>query len=364
MSLALQQQGSSLSGSNARGNRESTVYYDRRAEMGIFTETRTAYLPVTFFLSVNNVRRTDPIKLRIRLDWPKNILLGNTLAKQEILYNGGNYTRARGLSNDSCIRNERVNADHTGGTSAIDNGMNKDQLTPFPCTIVGNGAANTTNTSGNRHSSYGTISDSACIPAYRKWYATMYDYAHCMETDYKVTYFSSTEDEFQNMLVYEGMDCVSDNQQSRIPDTSPLQKVMHWPHLKEHRIEGRTNERQQKTYTISGTWKDNMQYPMKMIPNEEDVKTWTLTSANDLNDRLLNYREELILLHYSNYDSTTMPAYYNVRVDLRYKVQFRDLSNKLRYLGSETGQIYYSDDCIQVPNAPEIVHANTITTPL
>ena len=350
---------------NTRGNRETLVKYNMRAEMGIFTETRTAYLPVTFFLSINNVRRTAPIPLRIRLDWPVNILVGNTLAKQEIVYNGGSYARTRGLSNDMCQSNERANADNLGSLNSIDPGLNKDQLTPFPCTIVGDTAANSTTTLGNRYSSSGTISDTTCIPAYRKWYGKIYEFAHCMETDYKITYFSADQNEsFQNMMVFEGMNCISQNNTERIPEDKDLQKCMHWPHLKTHRLGGRTNEKTRRDYVISGTWKDDMQFPMKLVPNEEDVKTWTKNAATDMQDRALTYREELLLLHYSDYDSTHTPAYWNLRVDLRYKVQFRDLSNVVRFLGSGTPATYTTDDCEQYPRVPEIVKATIVTSEL
>lgn len=360
MSLAI----SDGSGSNQRGNRETTVKYNMRAEMGIFTETRTAYLPITFFFSVNNVRRTAPIPLRIRLDWPYNILKGNTLTRQEIIWNGGSYTRARGLSNDAVQSNERANGDNTGTLNSVDPGINKDQLTPFPCTIVGDTAKNDSTTTGNRYSSSGTISDSACIPAYRKWYANLYDFAHCMETDYRITYFSGDQNEsFENMIVYEGMNCTSDNNTARIPEDADLQKVMHWPYLKEHRINGRTSEKPRREYVISGTWTDNAQFPMKMVPNEEDQKTWTSMSSTDFTDRALNYREELLLLHYSDYDSTHTPAYYNIRVDLRYKVQFRDLSQYARFLGTGT-KTCSTTDCVQVPNFVEIIKATTVTSEL
>ena len=362
--MALSVSGGDSTSNNQRGSRETTVKYNMRAEMGIFTETRTAYLPITFFLSINNVRRNAPIPLRIRVDWPYNILKGNTLTRQEIIYNGGSYTRARGLSNDMVQSNERTQADQTGSVNSIDPGINKDQLTPFPCTIVGDIAKDSTTTAGNRYSSSGTISDFTCIPAYRKWYAPMYDWAHCMETDYRITYFSSDQNEsFQNMMVFEGMNCVSDNNTARIPEDQDLQKVMHWPHLKTHRIAQRTSEKPQREYVISGTWKDSDQYAMKMVPNEEDQKTWTAMGSADFTDRLLNYREEICLLHYSDYDSTHTPAYFNVRVDLRYKVQFRDLANSYRFLGT-SNRTLESNYCVQVPNSPEIIKGTNVTAEL
>jgi hypothetical protein len=365
MSSALALRSSDSNGNGTRGNRETTVKYNMRAEMGIFTETRTAYLPVTFFLSVNNTRRTSSIPLRIRLDHPVNILLGNTLTRQDIIWNGGSFTRSRGLSNDAVQPNERATGDNTGAINSIDPGINKDQLTPFPCTIVGAVGGNSTLTTGNRYSSSGAINDGTCIPAYRRWYAKMYDWAHCMETDYKITYFSGDQNEsFQNMTVFEGMNCTSDNNTARIPEDKELQKVMHWPHLKTHRISGRTSEKPKRDYVISGTWTDNSTYPMKMVPNEEDQKTWTACSGTDMSDRLLNYREELLLLHYTDYDSTHTPAYFNVRVDLRYKVQFRDLSNVIRFLGSGTPATYSSDDCEQYPRTAEIIKATTVISEL
>lgn len=343
------------------GNRETLVRYNARAEMGIFTETRTAYLPLTVYFSINRTKIGQSIPLHFRVDWPVNIFSRNTLVAQQlkILYNESN-VRAQGLSNDMAKQGLRgatvtgttaaANNFHTLGVGARDPAYNQAQLIPFPTTVVGNVVAvqGTALVAGT--SSSGTISDGAAVPAYRRWYAKMYQYAHCMETDWRVTYFSGDmNEEFQNIRVYEGLDCQSDGNTDTIPIDRELGTVDHWPYLKKHDVICRTESKACQQYVISGTWNPNKQHPMKMVANEEDVKTWTKLNATDFADRTTNYREDVTLLHYSHPDSFNNAAFVNVRVDLRYKIQFKDLSNSLRWPSNVSTLQLTNLDCIQIP---------------
>jgi hypothetical protein len=345
------------------GNRETLVMYNTPTEMGIFTETRTAYLPITVYFSINRTEIAQPVPLHIRLDWPFNIFTQNTLAQQSLRSLWSDVQiRNQGLSNDMAKSGNRgttatglvsaANIVNIVGASAVDVAFNKSQLYPFPTTVVGSVAAvQGTSTVGGKSSS-GSILDASVVPAYRRWYAKMYQYAHCMETDYKITYFSGEQnEEFQNMRIYEGMDCVSAGNTDKIPVNCELGTVDHWPYLKKHDLTPRHESKARKDYVISGKWTPNMQFPMKMVANEEDIKTWTRLDATDFADRNPNsFREDLTLLHYSHPDSANIASFYNVRVDLRYKIQFKDLTNKLRWPKANDGDIALtSTDCHQIP---------------
>lgn len=352
------------------GNRETSVRYNSRAELGIFTETRTAYLPITFYLSVNRTAMNRSIPLHIRLDWPLDILSYNTLSPQGVLRDYmKSISRQRGLSNDFVGRNARgsdftaTNAQtaNIAATYTKDVSQNRIQLYPFPVTIRGNTPGQLSNNTApvipgdlplqDGFSSSGEISDDNVVPAYRRWYAKMYQYAHCMETDWKVTYIpGDTNEPFQQMSVFEGMDCVSTGNTDRIPTEEPYGRVAQWPYFKHHIVQTRSNENQNKSFTLSGKWVPNQSRPNKMIANEEDVKTWTKLGSVDFNDREAGYREDLTLMHYSNENSSNIAGYWNVRVDLQYKVQFKDLTNRLRWHGSGTGDVSLtSADCRQWP---------------
>lgn len=351
------------------GNRETPVNYNYRPEMGIFTETRTAYLPITFYLSINRTQITESIPLHFRVDWPFDILKRNTLAAQELDHIYTNHViRAQGLSND-LVKQRTRSGTSTGitasaanynllRTQASDVATNVGQIFPFPTTIVGNtaavqAAAGPPAVKGKTSS--GTISDSNCVPAYRKWYARMYDYAHCMETDWKVTYFSGDYNEpSQNVTVFEGLDCQSAGNTETIPTDQEFGAVQHWPYLKKHELKTKTVENKNFQYSITGKWTPNMQFPMKMVANEEDIKTWTKLDVNDFLDRNPNtYRNDVTLLHYSSPDSNAQAGFYNVRVDIRYKIQFKDLKTKLRWLNyADTPISLSSQHCIQFP-APD-----------
>jgi hypothetical protein len=353
------------SGTNTKGNgnRETLVRYNSRAEMGIFTETRTAYLPITAYFSINRTQLLTSIPLYFRVDWPFNIFTTNILAEQKLRTDYSQFhVRNVGLSNDMACNGIRrgggsgivvaANNTNTLPTATKDVATNSGQLFPFPTTIKGSTAAVQGTAIVQGASSYGTISDAAAIPAYRKWYAKMYQYAHCMETDWKVTYYSGdANEEFQNITVFESMDCVSEGNADRTPAGAEYGTIDHWPYLKKHNLKCRTEQNAIDRTTISGKWTPNDQRPNKMVANEEDIKTWTKLGESDFIDRNPNsYKEEVCLLHYSNPDSINQAGFFNVKIDLRYKIQFKDLATKLRWLSNaDTPISISSSDCIQVP---------------
>lgn len=371
---------------NRTGNRETLVKYNSRSEMGIFTETRTAYLPLTVYFSINRTDMVTPVPLHFRVDWPFEIFKRNTLTQQElrILYNEGTI-RAKGLSNDmakSGNRNSGVTGITTSaatfntiGVSGRDPAINQGQLFPFPTTVIGSTAAVQGTAIVQGKSSSGIIADLKARPAYRVWYAKMYQYAHCMETDWRVTYFSGdSNEEFQNIRVYEGLDCQSTGNIDTIPVDCELGTVDHWPYLKKHDLITRHESKPLQQYSISGKWNPNKQHPMKMVANEEDIKTWTKLGTTDFLDRSpAAYREDVTLLHYSHPDSNNIAGYYNVRVDLRYKIQFKDLANNLRWPRNtstvslnnlDTLQVPYPTQSIGIdPANPERVFADGVTNP-
>jgi hypothetical protein len=364
-----------------RGKRETSVRYNAKAEMGIFTETRTAYLPVTFYLSINRPRLEDPIPLYIRMDWPHNILSRNILVKQFLPYSDAKFhVRTPGISNDMAMSNYRrtetgatwqVNALFHEGASTNKQIWNIGQLNPFPSTIKGSVAAALPTADGAGtmgYSSSDTIVDAACVPAYRKWYAKQYQYAHVMETDYKITYTPCESSTWSNIHVFEGMDVTSSNNTDVIPTDREYEAVQHWPSLKTHKLYAKSQEVQDKPYVISGTWRDNDFQKNRMVANEEDITTWTKLGATDFTGRDNGYREDMVLLNYMNPEGVS--TCFNVRVDLKYKVQFKDLANTLRWLGSGSAISLSSADCIQVPTPtngasgptqnPERVYSNGV----
>lgn len=340
-----------------RGKKETLVRYNARAELGVFTETRTAYLPLTVYFSINRTRNYRPIPLRFRVDYPYDIFSRNTLVAQEISYTLAAQIRAHGLSNDmakSGVRGSSISFAGTGPLSSSDPANNIYQLVPFPCTVKGdtagvNGSA--TAPTANGKSSSGTISHSNCRPAWSKWYCKQYQYAHVMETDWKVTYWSGDADkQFQNIRVYQGHDVQSTGNTDTIPDTHPIGRMDHWPYLQKHNIAQRTTEDSKDKYVISGTWKDSDHHPMSMIPNDEEIKTWTKLGSDDFIARENAYREDVVLMHYTHPDSANQPGFVNCRIDLRYKVQFKDISQTIRWFGSGAGiSLNTKDDTLQTP---------------
>ncbi len=342
-----------------RGKKETLVRYNARAELGIFTETRTAYLPLTVYFSINRTRNHRPVPLRFRVDYPHDIFLRNTLVTQEISKDGVDIIRNHGLSNDMVKSGYRGSTSALAGSGSLqsnDPANNRWQLVPFPCTVKGDtpGVNGTTVAPAvNGKSSSGSISHDNCRPAWTKWYCKQYQYAHCMETDWKVTYWSGDGNKsFQNTRVYQGHDVQSTGNTDVIPDNQPIGRIDHWPYLQKHNIKQRTNEDPQDKYVISGTWKDSDHHPMSMIANDEEIKTWTKLDTDNFIARENGYREDVVLMHYSHPDSANTPGFINCRIDLRYKVQFKDLNNTMRWFGAGTGISFNSkDDTLQTPFA-------------
>ena len=342
-----------------RGKKETPVRYNARAELGVFTETRTAYLPLTVYFSINRTRNYRPVPLKFRVDYPHDIFKRNTLVAQEIDKGGANLLRAHGLSNDMAkagVRGSTAALAGMGSVESNDVAWNRWQLVPFPTTVKGdtagvNGTTNAPATNGK--SSSGAISHTNCRAAWSKWYCKQYQYAHCMETDWKVTYWSGDGDkEFQNVRIYEGHDVQSTGNTDTIPDAHPIGRMDHWPYLKKHNLSQRTNETPKDKYVISGTWKDSDHHPMSMIPNDEEIKTWSKVGDEDFVARENDYREDVVLLHFSNPDSANQPGFVNCRIDLRYEVQFKDLANSIRWFGSGIGKtLNTKDDTLQTPFA-------------
>lgn len=308
--------------------RETAVNYNVRPEMGIFTETRTAYLPLTMYFSFNRCNRISPVVLKLRLNHPYDILKDNTLVVQNCISNGS-LRRNKGLSNDMAQINFRdVNE---GYLTAKDESMNYVQLYPFPHTVIGATAADNTGTT--RHNSYGTIPHSNCRPGYLKWYTALYKMMHTMACDYRITFLNGADNNAcTNAVVYEIDESytAASGTTGLVPTNVAAGRIAHWPRLKKHKILSKhRHDSIGGPYTIQGTWTPKTN--TREVVNEESIKTWYPTAAADTAETSPLWVEQKTLLAYSDEFESHYSSFLNVRVDLRYKVQFKDLIPSVRY---------------------------------
>ena len=138
-------------GSEATGAEETPVEFRMKRELGIFTETRTAILPVTYYMSFNQLSLHTPQVLKIRLNVPYNILADNTFVVQT-----AGAARAAGLSFDGAP---------PAGTST-------NPLVSYDTLIAGSTAATNTTSGG------GTVSAKGVFPAWLAWYEKIYESYH------------------------------------------------------------------------------------------------------------------------------------------------------------------------------------------
>jgi hypothetical protein len=329
------QAGSTTSSSTGNGQETSVSPYDR-VERGIFTETRTVELPWTGFLSMNNVDKDTPVALKLRLNSPYNFLIDNTLVGQTIAT-----AATKGLSNTL----------HPLGT-----GVNSTTITvntAFPHTIVGPSAKTAT------VSSYGTLNGHASIPAWLKWYEKIYESYHVIKCDWTITATSTVNSYDRKPRLFVEYDAYTGSSTGNIiPTNKNLRHYMKWPRVSTHELgvpgQGK-NQDENAVRTFHGTWMPGT--IQKNTKNEEDIKTWYATGS----EPSPAWVEQVVLL--AMLDDTAVPTQQpsiNIRMDLKWTIQFKDLKSYYRYIDDDAAHagatdLIIPDDIRQIPYVVETV---------
>lgn len=316
-------------GGQNTGAEETPVMYNSREELGVFTETRTAILPVTFYFSMNVLNATTPTEVRIRLNVPYNILAGNTFVTQT-----ESATRTAGLSFDA----------------APNSNSNLSTLVPFPTALTGS-IGSTTTTSGA-----GTVNDADLYPAWIKWYEKAYESYHNMMTEYKITIRAGGSNSSTEAVVYEQMDAYTSSSTGNVIPTGATKYYWDtWKRIKHHKIAPKQLANgEDYTKVIQGVWKPGMIHHNTV--NSTDIKTWYPTGAEPGSPNPA-WVEQIVLAAFlaenAPISSTTL-SQLNVKVQLRYHVQFKDLKVNVRYPISTNTDINFivPDDILQKPNTP------------
>lgn len=309
----------------ATGAEETPVDFNMRRELGIFTETRTAILPLTYHFSVNQLKLHTATPFKIRLNVPYNVLTGNTFVEQT-----EGATRLNGLSFDG--------APPSGTTAST--------MVAYDTTLIGSTAATAT-TSGA-----GTVSAKGCIPAWLLWYEKIYESYHVIACDYRVTIRNaSTSVDDQVVIFWEFDSYTTSSTGNVIPLDGNKQDYRNWKDIKQTTIapfRGSNSERY--STQIQGRWKPGML--KHNTTNNTDIKVWYPTGAEPGSPNPI-WVEQLVVLPFMK-GSTSAASNLDITVEQRWTVQFKDLKLGFRYpKPADTDvNLVVPDDIMQTPNVP------------
>ena len=311
------------------GTGETPVDLNTRVERGIFTETRTAALPLTFFFSMNRLDRTSPVVFKLRLNCPFDILIDNTFVKQT-----DNSARVKGISTDIALRS--------------DNSPNPIQYPP--ATFVCSTPKTATETS------FGTVSDANCKPAWRDYYTRVWESYHTIETYYRISCQATPTDQNYETNIFIEEDSYTGSSVSQvIPTNQTYQHYLHWPRVGPNQLSARNQNGplNQGRKVFEGTWKPGQ--VQRNTRNDEDIKAWYPTTGAPGAPNPTWVEQKVLLAFADAQAQLSNQQHINVRVDVVYKVQFKDLKREYRYPQAGDGNInalQVPGDILQTPRLP------------
>lgn len=167
---------------------------------------------------------------------------------------------------------------------------------------------------------------SAESPQWRDWWDQMYAYYAVIGLEYEFTIVSPQRLVNNDVCIASYIDTFSTTNSTLVhPVSVSLHEMSYWPDVSFTKISGRTDGSTENTYrTIKGHYRPGQAH--KNVENDEDVKTWTKVGS------IPSLNENLTLCFgkgWNNDISTGTPL--NVRMTLRWIVQFKDLSNQVRW---------------------------------
>lgn len=389
---------------NGDSGHETKPNYKLPRELGMFTETRTAILPIELYFTFGNLRgdwkdTSNKFKnlLYLRMNSPYNVLKDTTLYRNNV-----NNNRVEGLGTN-------LQGCHYNNTPLIATRSYPYQLQP----------------------DYGLgttleCSSSTAYPAYLRYYQKIYEHYTVLETHYKITLtncakqathgtttsivneacqfpdgaptgtptptqqYKSLEliksvnqgfegNDYDAAVVY-GFDTYGEFGQNRIPNTEKelhLTNAQRWKgvHIKPLPA-GKLDREVSNEVVIEGVW-----YPNSLrndTYNEEEKKTWHATGSftETIGVTKPNYQgmegtlsggeptpahNELLMIACMMNRGVNSNGAVDVqcKVDLSYHVQFRDLKNLYRYSPNihnlnKENTLQFPHDTYQHPSGPSI----------
>jgi len=327
--VTMQAAGGVSTASSGVVNSETPVDMKVPRDWMIFTETRTALLPLTVYWSHVGIQNTtnagagyskDGITqycnmIRLRLNDPLNLLTSMEFRNSAV------GTSDRGTHIKPVDPNNAVNVSRTFPTQLI---------------LDGSPAAN-------------AYAVAKTKPAWWNWYAKQYQHYHVIKTKYKLT-FVNPKDDFSDgdttqtdiILYYEHDVRTAADDTNTMPRTDQqLRPFMlnSWKRVQQKKMTGKRPwgaDNKQSDQILEGEWeygkwKGN-------TTNQEEIKTWYPTSVQggavaEEGGVTISpaWGEELVIVPRISELATNNFACMNVKCEILYEIQFKDLTPSYRY---------------------------------
>ena len=161
-------------------------------------------------------------------------------------------------------------------------------------------------------------------PWWRDYWAKHYLVYAVVECEVTITIKHAVNQIFNENLVCFGTDVYGTTDNNKFPTNGTYALMRNWPGLTWKRIRTHSDGTNPNATQIHFTWKPgNLNKP---VTNDEDVKTWTTIAANP------TLTESLVLFFFKSFEnSLTDRELFKLDIDMRYKVQFKDLKNNIYY---------------------------------
>jgi hypothetical protein len=300
-------------------NSETPVDMKVPREFNIFTETRTVILPLTVYWShfgiINDNTNSNYTidggdqyahMIRLRLNDPLN-LLSSMQFRNSAVGTGERGTHIRPMDQGNALNLDRE----------------------FPTTLILDGPP-ASNAFGNAKTR----------PGMWAWYAKQYQHYHVIKTKYKLTFQVPTirtgTQEDHKPVLYIQHDVITENDATNVMPrsdtaTRPFQ-LQRWKRIQHKKLNGRrdSNGYENDIITVDGEWeygkwKGN-------TTNQEEIKTWYPTKILQGEQTISpTWREELVIVPRLDEFSTANAVGLNVKCEIYYEVQFKDLKPSWRY---------------------------------
>lgn len=366
--MAMRAAAASGDSGNPSKNRSVAVKYDSRQELGFFTETRTAMLPVSIYFSINKLDAQEPVRFTFVLNDTYNIFReqifipqnfpdaatnahvpsrwtttvpassGTNAHTQTSDYRPAQYVnpvvRSKGVSSDMAY--SLIQSQQNGVKMTKPVGVNYGRALQFPFTtksdIVGTALKTTSGNIG-----YGPGKAAGDYPmAWRDYYERCYRMRHVMKTEWRLTMENAQEGVYHRGVVLEAVDTITNAPLSSsyiTPISKPLAQMVRFKNIKETRLKALNAQGGSTVNVLSGVWTDNSSRRRDVV-DEENISDWYPTGAKN-GPSGKEWEERQTLLFYNDQFSGNQNGYFNCKLDLMYHVQYRDLKPFVRYASYE-----------------------------
>lgn len=301
-------------------NSETPVDMKVPREFMPFTETKTALLPLTIYWShygiLNDFGSNDYTiqggsqyvhMIRLRMNDPLNLLAGMQFRNSQIGGLTGRGTNIRPINAAGNIEGDRE----------------------FPNQMILNGSP-----------AVGAFANADTRPGMWLWYAKQYQHYHVIKTKYKLTFenpkIQTGNNNRENVTLFYQHDVLTAQDSTNLMPRSDAHTrywhLQHWKRVNQKYVNG---ERDSNGYTspyqiISGEWeygkwKGN-------TTNQEEIKTWYPTALEGGSTTISpSWQEDLVIVPRMEEFNTSALGALNVKCEILYEVQFKDLKPKWRY---------------------------------